>query len=105
MAVLEAYFAALDGKREAARAAARRIDSAKDDDIEDLHLVVVGLEAGGDHAAAEGVRRVMRRPGAVRISRAIMLRWLDIDTKVPHTGFTPWHAGRIGAVHGHPEPI
>jgi hypothetical protein len=94
VAVLEAYFAALDGKRDAALAAARRVDPAKDDDVEDLYLVVVGLEAGGDHAAAETVRRVMRRQGGVGISRAIMLRWLDLDAKgSPAGGFTPWHAG------------
>ena len=63
VAVLEAYFAALDGNRDAALAAAKRVDPAKDDDVEDLYLVVVGLEAGGDHAGAEAVRRVMRRPG------------------------------------------
>jgi hypothetical protein len=89
--VLEAYFAALDGEREAALAAARRVDPRKDDDVEDLYLVVVGLEAGGDHAGAEAVRRVMRQPGAVRLSRAIMLRWLDLDAR--SRGFTPWHAG------------
>ena len=94
VAVLEAYFAALDGKRDAALAAADRVDLAKDDDIEDLYLVVVGLEVGGDHAASEAVRRVMRRPGDVHISRAIMLRWLDIDVSpAPTRGFTPWHAG------------
>ena len=95
VAVLEAYFAALDGKRDAALAAAKRVDPAKDDDVEDLYLVVVGLEVGGDHAAAEAVRRVMRRPGGVHIARAIMLRWLDLDASVPRArGFTPWHAGR-----------
>jgi hypothetical protein len=93
VAVLEAYFAALDGKRSEALAAAKQVDPTKDDDVEDLYLVVVGLEAGGDHAAAEAVRRVMRRPGDVRISRAIMLRWLDIDARGPRAGFTPWHAG------------
>ena len=94
VAVLDAYFAALDGRREAALAAASRVDPAKDDDVEDLYLVVVGLEVGGDHAAAETVRRVMRRPGNVHIARAIMLRWLDLDAKAPRTrGFTPWHAG------------
>ena len=93
IAVLEAYFAALDGKKDAALAAAKRVDPAKDDDIEDLYLVVVGLEAGGDHAAAEAVRRVMRQPGQARTSRAIMLRWLDLDAKPPRAGgFTPWHA-------------
>ena len=47
IAVLEAYFAALDGKRDAALRAAKRVDPAKDDDVEDLYLVVIGLEAGG----------------------------------------------------------
>lgn len=90
VAVLEAYFAALDGRRDAAVAAAKRVDPSKDDDVEDLYLVVVGLEAGGDHAAAEVVRRAMRRPGPPRISRAIMLRWLELDAK--GRGFTPAHA-------------
>jgi hypothetical protein len=92
IAVLEAYFAALDGNREAALEAARKIDPAKDDDLEDLYLVVVGLEVGGDHAAAERVRKRMRQPADVHLSRAIMLRWLDLDTKAPQAkAFTPWH--------------
>ena len=53
IAVLEAYFAALDGRRQAAKEAAAKVDPAKDDDIEDLYLVVVGLAAGGDSAKAE----------------------------------------------------
>lgn len=93
IAVLEAYFAALDKKPAAALAAAKRVDPAKDDDVEDLYLVVVGLEAGGDKTAAEAVRRVMRKPDGVHIARAIMLRWLDLDAKWPHArGFTPLHA-------------
>ena len=93
IAVLEAYFAALDGKREAALAAAKRVDPAKDDDLEDLYLVVIGLEAGGDHVAAEAVRRVMRQPGGVHLARAIMLRWLDLDAKGPKArGFSPLRA-------------
>ena len=93
VAVLEAYFAALDGRPEVALAAAKRVDPALDDDIEDLYLVVVGLRAGGDHAAAEAVRRQMRRPGEAHSARAIMLRWLDLDAKAPSPrGFTPWHA-------------
>ena len=93
VAVLEAYFAALDGKRDVALAAAKRVDLAKDDDVEDLYLVVVGLQAGGDGVAAEEVRRVMRRLQGVHIARAIMLRWLDIDAKGSRArGFTPWHA-------------
>jgi hypothetical protein len=67
IAVLEAYFAALDGKRDAALRAAKKVDPAKDDDIEDLYLLVVGLEAGGDHVAAESVRQKMRQPGSVHL--------------------------------------
>ncbi len=96
VAVLEAYFAALDGKHEAALAAAKRVDPAKDDDLEDLYLVVIGLEAGGDHAAAEAVRRVMRQPGGVHLARPIMLRWLDLDANAARgakaPGFSPLHA-------------
>ncbi len=93
VAVLEAYFAVLDGQSARALAAAKRVDPAKDDDVEDLYLVVVGLEAGGDRAAAEAVRRAMRRSEGVHIARAIMLRWLDLDAKGARDGFTPWHAG------------
>jgi hypothetical protein len=46
VAVLDAYFAALDGKRGAALDAARRVDPAKDDDMEDLYLVVVPRSRG-----------------------------------------------------------
>ena len=90
IAILEAYFAALDGKRDAAIAAAKRVDPAKDDDIEDLYLVVVGLDAGGDRAGAEAVRKIMRADTSVHIARPIMLRWLDLDLK--GAGFTPLHA-------------
>ncbi len=93
VAILDAYFAALDGKRDAALTAAKRVDPGKDDDVEDLYLVVVGLEVGGDHAGAEAVRRLMRRPGGVHIAQAIMLRWLELDAKPQGHGFTPWHAG------------
>lgn len=72
----------------------RRSTPTKNDDLEDLYLVFVGFEAGGDHASAEAVRAAMRRPGHVSISRAIMLRWLDLDTKrgASPRPFTPWHA-------------
>jgi hypothetical protein len=95
IAVLEAYFAALDGKRDAALEAARKVDPARDDDLEDLYLVVVGLAAGGDAARAAEVRRVMRSSKEVHLSGTIMLRWLEHDAKPRRDGtFTPWHAGR-----------
>jgi hypothetical protein len=92
IAVLEAYFAALDGRRGDALRAAKSVDPAKDDDLEDLYLVVIGLEAGGDHAAAEALRQRMRQPGGVYLARPIMLRWVDHDAKAPNDRtFTPWH--------------
>jgi hypothetical protein len=92
IAVLEAYFAALDGNGDAAAKAARRVDPAKDDDLEDLYLVVIGLEAGRDRSAAEAVKQRMRQPGGVYLARPIMLRWLDHDAKAPRDRtFTPWH--------------
>jgi hypothetical protein len=92
VAVLEAYFAALDGDSAAALAAAKRVDPAKDDDVEDLYLVVVGLEAGGDHAAAEEVRRIMRSSQGVYLARPIMLHWLDVDANPRTRESSPWHA-------------
>ena len=90
VAVLDAYFAALDGDKDAARAAAKKVDPAKDDDVEDLYLVVVGLEVAGDHAAADAVKKVMRAQSGLHIAHAIMNRWLGLDEK--SRGFTPWHA-------------
>ena len=92
IAILEAYFAALDGRREDALAAARRVDATKNDDIADLYLVVIGLEAGGDHAGGDRVRALMRRPRPPSTARAVMLRWLDLDAQPASTAFTPWHA-------------
>jgi hypothetical protein len=89
--VLDAYVAALDGKKEAARAAAKKVDLTEDTDLEDLYLVVVGLEAGRDHDAAERVRQIMRQAGSVHLSRPVMLRYLTLDARTPQTGFTPWH--------------
>jgi hypothetical protein len=95
IAILDGYFAALDGKKEAALAAAKKVDPVKNGDIEDLYLVVIGLEIGGDHAGAEAVRRQMRATKPGSIARAIMLRWLDLDGQ--GKGFTPWHAQAAAA--------
>jgi hypothetical protein len=95
IAILDAYFAALDGKKEAALTAAKKVDPVKNGDIEDLYLVVIGLEAGGDHPGAEAVRKQMRAAKPGSIARAIMLRWLDLDAQ--GKGFTPWHAQAAAA--------
>lgn len=92
IAVLEAYFAALDGDGVKAAQAARKVDPATDDDLEDLYLVVVGLAAGGDRAAADAVRQVIRKPGSVYLGHPIMKRWVDHDANgAKDPAFTPWH--------------
>lgn len=92
IAILDAYFAALAVDGAAALRAAKRVDPAKDDDLEDLYLVVIGLDAGGDHAGAQAVARRMRAAPGAHISRAIMLSWLDHDARWPaDRTFTPRH--------------
>jgi hypothetical protein len=55
MAVLEAYFLVNTGNAKGAAAAARRVDVEKDEDLQDLYVILRVLDASGDHAAAEGV--------------------------------------------------
>ncbi|HEX8796539.1 MAG TPA: hypothetical protein VF765_36565 [Polyangiaceae bacterium] len=92
IAILDAYFAALAGDGAAALRAAKLVDPTKDDDVEDLYLVVIGLRAGGDRAGAEAVERIMRAAPATYIARSIMVSWLDHDARWPaDRTFTPRH--------------
>jgi hypothetical protein len=92
IAILDAYFAALAGDGPAALRAAKRVDPTKDDDVEDLYLVDIGLRAGGDRAGAEAVERIMRAAPATYIARSIMVWWLDHDARWPaDRTFTPRH--------------
>jgi len=92
IAILDAYFAALAGDGPAALRAAKLVDPAKDDDVEDLYLVVIGLRAGGDRAGADAVERVMRAAPATYMARSIMVWWLDHDARGPaDRTFTPRH--------------
>jgi len=92
IAILDAYFAALAGDGPAALRAAKLVDPAKDDDVEDLYLVVIGLRAGGDRAGAEAVERIMRAAPPTYIARSIMVSWLDHDARWPgDRTFTPRH--------------
>ena len=56
MAVIEAFFAARKGDGHAAAAAAKRVDVDKDDDLQDLYVISLALEAGGDRDGAARVR-------------------------------------------------
>ena len=53
---------------------------------------VVGLAAGGDRAAADAVRQVIRKPGSVYLGHPIRKRWVDHDANgAKDPAFTPWH--------------
>jgi hypothetical protein len=91
IAVLEGFFAALDGRREAARAAAQRVHVVENGDLEDLYLAAGAFEAGGDAEAAGRVRARMRAMQSASIARPIMLFWTERDTAGGPKRFTPFH--------------
>jgi hypothetical protein len=59
--VLAAWLAFRRGDGAAARAAAGAVDLVKDGDLQDLYVVAVALEAGGDAGGAEKVRAQIRK--------------------------------------------
>jgi ATP/maltotriose-dependent transcriptional regulator MalT len=94
VAVLEGYFAALDGDAQRALAAARRVDVPNNGDAEDLYLTVGSFVAGGDEEAAEHVREKLRNPGFIYIAVPIMLDWIERDRAARNprrARFTPFH--------------
>jgi hypothetical protein len=56
LAVLAAYFAWRRHDGAAALAAARQVDPAKDDDVQDLYILALALQAGGDADGAAAIR-------------------------------------------------
>jgi len=56
MAVLAAFFATRRHQGKAAAAEARKVDVAKDDDLQDLYVIALALDEGGDRDAAQRVR-------------------------------------------------
>jgi hypothetical protein len=78
MAVLAAYFAWAHGEGRAAAAAARKVDVAHDDDLQDLYVVALALDAGGDH---DGAARLRERicGGRSYLMKPIISRALSAD--------------------------
>jgi hypothetical protein len=77
MAVLAAYFAWGRGDGKAAAAAARKVDLAHDDDLQDLYVIALALDAAADHDGADkvraricGARSYLMKPIIVRAMRA-----------------------------------
>jgi hypothetical protein len=56
MAVLEAFFAVRKNDGNHAKLAAKRVDIEKDSDLQDLYVIALALDLGGDLAGAQNVR-------------------------------------------------
>lgn len=56
MAVLAAFFASSRGDKKAAGVEARKVDVARDDDLQDLYVLQHALDGAGDHDAAARAR-------------------------------------------------
>jgi len=54
--VLKAFFAARKKKPAEAMAAAKKVDVERDTDLQDLYVIALAFDAGGDHKTAEAVR-------------------------------------------------
>jgi hypothetical protein len=78
MAVLAAYFAWAHGDARAAAAAAKKVDVAHDDDLQDLYVVALALDAGGDH---EGAARLRDRicGGRTYLMKPVIARAMSAD--------------------------
>jgi hypothetical protein len=79
--VLEAWFALSDGDGAVAAKAAKRVDAAKDSDIQDLYVLQRALELGGDNAAAEAIRERIRKSDNVYLALPMYQHQLELDAK------------------------
>jgi hypothetical protein len=91
IAVLDAYFAYCDGSRDAMRAAAQRVDTAEDDDVEDLYLVQIALDGAGDSDAAAALRARIVASAPTIVLTPVFMRWMreDAATEPPEHRFSP----------------
>jgi hypothetical protein len=83
IAVLNAYFAFCDGDRARMRAAARQVNVAADDDVEDLYLVQLALDGAGDGEAAAAVRARIAALKFVTVLTPVFVAWMRADQAPP----------------------
>ncbi len=90
IAVLDVYFAVLDGDKAAAAAAADRVDYANNGDLEDLYLTYMGFDFAGRSEQAEAVRERIRSSTSVYLAAPIVRRWLERDAANAATTKPAW---------------
>lgn len=83
IAVLNAYFAFCDGDRVKMREAARQVNVAEDDDVEDLYLVQLALDGAGDREAAASVRSRIAALKFVTVLTPVFVAWMRADQAPP----------------------
>lgn len=75
MAVLEAFFAVRKNDGNHAKMAAKRVDVEKDSDLQDLYVISLAMDLGGDSAGAQNVRaRICSGP--VYLMKPLIVRQL-----------------------------
>jgi hypothetical protein len=80
VAVLEAFFAVVDRDGKRALLEARKVDAAKDDDLQDLYVLQLAHDAGGDEAGAEKIRALIRK-GNEYPMKPVILQRMEWDRK------------------------
>ena len=78
LAVLAAYFAARRGQGAVAREAAQTVDASQDGDLQDLYVLALAFDAGGDRQAAAQLRTRIAT-GAEYPMKPLILRQLKRD--------------------------
>jgi hypothetical protein len=90
IAVLDAFFAMHDGDPSRARAAAKRVDVANNDDVEDLYLTWAALDFAGDRESAAAVRAKIEGVSYVSFAVPMVRSWIERDTDMaPKKRWTP----------------
>jgi hypothetical protein len=74
LAVLAAFFAVIDHDGATALAQARQVDAAKDDDLQDLYVLALAHDAGGDRAGADALRAMIRKGSEYPMKPIILQR-------------------------------
>lgn len=75
MAVLEAFFAVRKGDGAHAKLAAERVDMTKDEDLQDLYVIALALDLGGDPVGAQNARARICS-GHVYLMKPLLVRQL-----------------------------
>jgi len=107
IAVLDAYFALCDGDRAAMHEAAARVNTAQDDDVEDLYLIQAALDGAGDRDAATALRtRILASP-PITVLTPVFVAWMRSDDAADANAqsFSPRYPSRRARVDHAPDGV